>query len=76
MSSSSTLTRFSSRVVRHSFRTASSFSLACFSLSRMDAAPSKSWFLMARSFLALDLLDLGLEPFDLGRPRHGADARA
>ena len=35
MSSSSTLTRFSSRVVRQSFRTDSSFSLACFSLSRI-----------------------------------------
>ena len=76
MSSSSTLTRFSSRVVRQSFRTASSFSLACFSLSRIEAAPSKSWFLMARSFLALISSISASMSFDLRRAGHRADARA
>ena len=38
---------------RQAAKTESNFSLACFSLSRMAAAPSKSWSLMARSFCAL-----------------------
>ena len=53
MSSSSTLTRFSSRLDFQALRTASCFSLACFSLSRMAAAPSKSCSLMAFSFRVL-----------------------
>ena len=76
MSSSSTVTRVSSRLARQSSRTSSSFSLACFSLSRMAAAPSKSCSLMARSFSRVDLLDLGFELLDLGRAGHGADAGA
>ena len=35
------------------FSSVSSFSFACFSLSRIWAAPSKSWFLIAFSFLPL-----------------------
>jgi len=53
MSSSSTFTRFSSRLVRQAARIASCFSLACFSLSRMAAAPSKSCSLMAFSLRVL-----------------------
>ena len=53
MSSSSTFTRFSSRVVFHALKNDSSFSLACFSLSRIAAAPSKSCSLIARSLRVL-----------------------
>ena len=53
ISSSPTTTRFSSPLARHSLSSVSSFSFACFSWSRIWAAPSKSWFLMAFSFLPL-----------------------
>jgi hypothetical protein len=42
-------------------------------LSRIAAAPSKSWAL-DRLFLLLDVLDLGFDVLDLGGPGHGADA--
>jgi hypothetical protein len=66
MSSSVTTTRFSRgwRAIRPG--RSSSFSLACFSLSRMAAAPSKSWSLIARFLLALDLLDLDLDSLTSG----------
>ena len=54
----------------------SSFSLACFSLSRRAAAPSKSWALIARFLVALDVLDLRLDVLHFRRAGHGADARA
>ena len=50
MSSSVTITSFSSRCSRQSERIFSSRSLACFSVSRSEAAFSKSCALMAASF--------------------------
>ena len=76
MSSSVTTTSFSSRDSRHSVRMRSSFSLACFSLSRRAAAFSKSWALMVAFLLGADGLDLLLDVLDVRRAGHGADAGA
>ncbi len=77
MSSSSTTTRFSSRAgapVRAG--RVSSFSLACFSLSRICGRAFEILVLDGAFLLALDLLDLGFHRLDFRRTRHRADARA
>ena len=76
MSSSVTTTSFSSRCSRHSVRMRSSFSLACFSVSRRAAAFSKSCALMAPSFSAANLFDLLLDLLHVRRTGHGGDAGA
>ena len=76
MSSSSTFTRFSSRVVRHSLSTVLQFFLGLLFLVAHGGGAFEILVLDRAFLLGLDLLDLAFEFLDFRRTGHRADARA